>query len=705
MVKSFLDWLLFSTNNLADNKRIAVTYFYKRFNRDPSGNSFLLSSFPTPFAGFLKERTTNSLRNAVARTSNGNINNTTFQTILAGRYSQLALPFIKNSKLFVSFDTNTFYDPRFSLRALEETFYLSAFNFTDLTKILQNKRAKASLGLRQIKHREPCLVPFAYYYSYRALVCSRTRFSGPSRHLIMFNPFNYTRLVQYRRPAPRLGFAIQALTSKIFKPLRGLRKLSKLICQVKAFKFKEFFPRQYHFLLLEKPLRTVRKYTLIEPSINPLFNSYAKTPSFTRPYVELMRNKPTFNTPVYNGIGFGSFFKRLNSSLYNIYVNQRSKNIFKLLITSFGRFERPGNPHKRLLRWKKNPLTLRTLAKPNIYPKSKNEKLSSIYEKVLKKYNSLIKQYKYKQIPITKQLKLITPRLTKLTLSINKPFIKKIVTIVKYFTHRKFLIYTGRRYYKYIIKKIIAKKKEKLFIKKHTIKKKRRSRVKNPFKQWVLLEQERKKKLGLLKTKHKVTVKENTTKPIYNYLGKKGELEKKKKEQRENLKAEQKKLKRLLDTTSTIQELTNKELIYKLLKKRFVPHKPKLITKPLKKKLKQKKDLLIIAKKFNKISSKLSAFITKFMNREVRVTLKTLKVETKRKRYNQHKPFAPLRERIAIATNLYNMFAGRVKPKHVVKLNNFVYFRKLLDKPQFVTSFIDIRKALETKNKLPTKRI
>jgi hypothetical protein len=171
------------------------------------------------------------------------------------------------------------------------------------------------------------------------------------------------------------------------------------------------------------------------------------------------------------------------------------------------------------------------------------------------------------------------------------------------------------------------------------------------------------------------------------------------------LKAEQKKLKRLLDTTSTIQELTNKELIYKLLKKRFVPHKPKLITKPLKKKLKQKKDLLIIAKKFNKISSKLSAFITKFMNREVRVTLKTLKVETKRKRYNQHKPFAPLRERIAIATNLYNMFAGRVKPKHVVKLNNFVYFRKLLDKPQFVTSFIDIRKALETKNKLPTKRI
>lgn len=51
------------------------------------------------------------------------------------------------------------------------------------------------------------------------------------------------------------------------------------------------------------------------------------------------------------------------------------------------------------------------------------------------------------------------------------------------------------------------------------------------------------------------------------------------------------------------------------------------------------------------------------------------------------------------------MFAGLVKPKHVVKLNNFVYFRKLLDKPQFVTSFIDIRKALETKNKLPTKRI
>lgn len=51
MVKPFLNWLLFSTANLSDSKRIAVTLFYKRFNRDPSGNSFLLSSFPTPFAG------------------------------------------------------------------------------------------------------------------------------------------------------------------------------------------------------------------------------------------------------------------------------------------------------------------------------------------------------------------------------------------------------------------------------------------------------------------------------------------------------------------------------------------------------------------------------------------------------------------------------------------------------------------------------
>jgi hypothetical protein len=180
VVKAFLDWLLFTTNNLSGNKRIAVTYFYKRFNRDPSGNSFLLSSFPTPFAGLLKERTTRSAYKAALRVSSGIKNSKHISHPQKDSYAQLALPFVKNSNLFISFDTQPFYDPRFSLKVLEEAFYMSTFNFKDLCNILLNKQVKDSLGLRQIRNRVPCEIPFSYYSRVSFTIPCKTFKSAPN---------------------------------------------------------------------------------------------------------------------------------------------------------------------------------------------------------------------------------------------------------------------------------------------------------------------------------------------------------------------------------------------------------------------------------------------------------------------------------------------------------------------------------------------
>jgi hypothetical protein len=730
MVKSFLDWLLFSTNNLHDNKRIAVTYLYKRFNRDPSGNSFLLSSFPTPFAGLLRERTTRSAQKALLRSSSGMKQANKILPAQRDRYSQLALPFVKNSDLFVSIDTQPFYDSRFSLRVLEELFYMSSFNFNDLHKILLNKLVKDSLGIRQIRHRVPCHVPFIYYYGYRALL--RARYTGAqlSSRLVMFNTFSYGRMAQFPRPMPRLGFLIDSLNSKAFKNVRGYIILAKLFSQVKAFKFRQFFPPQYLFLLFERPKRIFRKNIALVSATNPLSLSYVKTPSFIRPMKELMHSKPVHNTSIYKGFTFGSFFNRLNTSLYNIYVNQDSKSVLKLLLSTFGRFLRYGNPsvlarklsRKPRLKRRINRIYTRNLLKQYSKPiklrRRKKSTLLSKIEKVVKEFRTFgLSRINHNVLP-----KLLVPALRpQKSKRYIKPFSKweKIETLKKVKAEevkpikKKFVWWGGKG--DPAKRKSSQTTKAKPHITKH---------LEVRIRKWIAFLNKNRRLREIYIRLAKKLPKEMPEKPkkpprtnnwLFNFLKFFGQN--KKKVRRKPLKVQLKynsSLKRLtkvkpstlyksqairrwnwnrhrrntlrtnirmwkrhfgpkIDTNSFIEYLKQMAKTLEMLK-RPIPNMAKTLERPIN----IKRNIRLISTRVVKV-------------------LKQLFDKSKKKKYIVNRKYIGLRKQVSVAAKLYNEFGEYIAPNLVVTNTKLIYIQKLLRQPYFGHKFPTFKRSLQTK--------